>query len=1305
MVHWRDTFWGEGNRGFEVLSTNVKNGGIAIEEFQRFLNENLQYESTYCKNLSRLQSQLLKVQHVGTFTPIWHSIRDLLEKIASAHSTTVTYYQDLLREIHNYHDSYIKKVKTSVQKDPDIARTADLISQLNNALNTVNKAKEQYHSIGLDYERTKRSGNNLTNGSSTPVPQDNNTTSSLAQTALNTLTSSTRQIERLEKKFRQSHDDYRTSIEKYNSLRNEFEKRFYEACTKFQDFEGEHVEKMLAFALNYSEILKRNNEQTGLAQNEFAEKIKQFTGNDLIEAFVEQKKTGVERPVPVQFEEIDNIKTSINLTNSTNLPSSITPDSSGCLPDELINFDPPDTINVPSFQAHFPVSSPTISSGWPSTTNMKQSDSNRALASTSSLGHQYLSNNNQTMSPIFNTPPMSLSNPNNPLARLQETNTEQASNPFDVKIRRPAFKVGFWPSNRKDKKEKKADKKTSNNSKTTKTAQLQQQHQQQNQQHDETGSVNSQNSAFETNDINKMMGSIDGLDQISSNRTKNKCPTPEPYTQSSPTIPNSNINRPVCQSTIPFSTSTLRKSISSSDSSDDDDDDFPISKIQFKINPTTQKTPIAEENDETNIINVMRLVDKNIGHFATYSRAAGRKPPDMSKSTSSGLIGTKIPPPPLPSRQTPSMSTSVTTDNIGQSSAFPLSSPRTSLTNTYDGFELRSKSMSVATSHQETILPAPVHPRSMTMDTESKKPTSIPLTDDDTEVANSFPVDSPTNKTAPFIIPRPPRTRQTPHNNFSSFYHSSENNLSIIQPYEYKINVKKSKSDLINFKTNIIFQEKYSSKKIFQIRLSIIACIRSIWKISIKRTPIIFRKISPLSIRHKIPITTKTSLGFSTNQTEKIITNNLTKQISIYSFHTARESLSNVSLNDTESIHSLHSVSMNNITLKIINNHSSEFPPRLIPPSNIKLWCRTRTYSDEQQQPTVSSVGPSIANGRMTPFTGPNSQSFSNSLITSTDQRISPLTIGASDQIPIAVAFQETIHVMMTGDDQTKWKIRILGDMLVSFPAAILNLLVNPSPILNTLEFRLQNLNKVENIIANPQLITSNQSIEESSDGPTYTFNMSALSNILRNLQEKNRSLPFFNFGILKYEVKHAGISNIPIQVSSQWTRTFDTISVNINYRFNSSALPESIRLVNDVVTFYTIITDGQQINQSIPMAEWSPAEHKLSWKVPYIFDGSGSLTATIMTTQSTTDSNENDQQPKPLTASSIVHVQFLAENALFSSINFEFACRGYRVSLLKKKICSGKYQSEPDQNEPLHFFKRPSLDQNRMSLSTSLVA
>ncbi|CAF1439405.1 unnamed protein product, partial [Adineta ricciae] len=194
------------------------------------------------------------------------------------------------------------------------------------------------------------------------------------------------------------------------------------ACTKFQDFEVEHVDKMLNFSLNYAEILKRNNEQTRLAQNDFQERIKQFTGTDLIEGFVEQKKTGVERPAPIQFEELDNIKSSLNLS------SSVTPDSAAGLSDELITFDQSEA-SAPTFQVHFPVSSPTMLSSWPSTTNIKKSESNRAhphhhynvlhaLASNANINHQHVAVNNQSTTSLGNTTPMSLSNPNNPLSRL-----------------------------------------------------------------------------------------------------------------------------------------------------------------------------------------------------------------------------------------------------------------------------------------------------------------------------------------------------------------------------------------------------------------------------------------------------------------------------------------------------------------------------------------------------------------------------------------------------------------------------------------------------------------------------------------------------------------------------------------------------------------------------------------------------------------------------------------------------------------------------------------------------------------------
>ncbi len=48
------------------------------------------------------------------------------------------------------------------------------------------------------------------------------------------------------------------------------------------------------------------------------------------------------------------------------------------------------------------------------------------------------------------------------------------------------------------------------------------------------------------------------------------------------------------------------------------------------------------------------------------------------------------------------------------------------------------------------------------------------------------------------------------------------------------------------------------------------------------------------------------------------------------------------------------------------------------------------------------------------------SQSFGNSPIISNEQGISPLTIGATEQIPLAIAFQETIHAMICGNNKEK---------------------------------------------------------------------------------------------------------------------------------------------------------------------------------------------------------------------------------------------------------------------------------------------
>jgi hypothetical protein len=105
-----------------------------------------------------------------------------------------------------------------------------------------------------------------------------------------------------------------------------------------------------------------------------------------------------------------------------------------------------------------------------------------------------------------------------------------------------------------------------------------------------------------------------------------------------------------------------------------------------------------------------------------------------------------------------------------------------------------------------------------------------------------------------------------------------------------------------------------------------------------------------------------------------------------------------------------------------------------------------------------------------------------------------------------------------------------------------------------------------------------------------------------------------------------------------------------------------------------------------------SETEHKLSWKVPYVNNGTGNLSASVITMQTSASENaDDDNNEEPWTTSSIVKAYFVGENALFSSIDFDLIGRSYRISLLKKKILSGKYQSEPDQSEPISFFKRPT--------------
>jgi hypothetical protein len=77
-----------------------------------------------------------------------------------------------------------------------------------------------------------------------------------------------------------------------------------------------------------------------------------------------------------------------------------------------------------------------------------------------------------------------------------------------------------------------------------------------------------------------------------------------------------------------------------------------------------------------------------------------------------------------------------------------------------------------------------------------------------------------------------------------------------------------------------------------------------------------------------------------------------------------------------------------------------------------------------------------------------------------------------SDVIPLAVAFQEVCHACFRGADEEQCQVRLIGDMMISFPAGIVSVLKNnpnPAPLM----FRIKNSSIMESVLPNRQLINS----------------------------------------------------------------------------------------------------------------------------------------------------------------------------------------------------------------------------------------
>lgn len=266
------------------------------------------------------------------------------------------------------------------------------------------------------------------------------------------------------------------------------------------------------------------------------------------------------------------------------------------------------------------------------------------------------------------------------------------------------------------------------------------------------------------------------------------------------------------------------------------------------------------------------------------------------------------------------------------------------------------------------------------------------------------------------------------------------------------------------------------------------------------------------------------------------------------------------------------------------------------------------------------------------------------------------------DSLPIAVAFIESVNAFFRGSDQSKCMVKVTGDITVSFPASVLPLIydVENAPMLS---FLVRGTSCLEQILPNKSLINSKGQLS-GGDGVSYDFNMASLADHLKKQSEQGAST-YYNIDIIKYEVKTNGFSTTPLQLCSYWKCDEEATDLRVDYRYNPSCMSAPCSISN--LSVLVPMNGGVTIMQSKPSATWSAEHQRALWKLQEVSSTSepqGTLRARFDLTQG------------PSTPSRIA-VQFTCNGATISKLNFELKSQEYKLSLVKKRVTTGKYIAE----------------------------
>ncbi|KAH8242797.1 hypothetical protein KR032_002266 [Drosophila birchii] len=1206
-VDFNDYFWGEKNNGYDVLYHNMKFGLVASKELSEFLREKSNIEEQNSKMMSKLAHKAGTLN--STFAPVWTILRTSAEKLSTLHLQMVQKLTELVKDVAKYADELHKKHKSVKEEE---SQTLECVQAIQTSTVAVQKLRDLYAAKVQELEKLRKD-----NGSH-------------------------KDAEKLESKLKKLQEEYKALLDKHNPIKNEFERRMTQTCKRFQEIEEVHLRQMKEFLSTYLEMLQNNHDMVGQVHSDFKRQFVDMSVDKLLEQFVLNKYTGLEKPEMPELEyvalssgsRLQQPQTSATASNSNSATSiqaalraggNATTTVSGSVVSMDQRGDALGGISLGSGSAasgsipytEDPILGGALGSPRPTSPDMlgasaaapgQTQPAGGATSTVKSLRSWFL-----------------------PTAKQQQQSSTGASN-FGMSG------SGSGSNNNQ----------TTNTTTTTATA------------------INSSNNLNTNNTTTTTtIATTTGTNNLTTNIITKNSPNSEDTSNQDQAQ-----QQLATEALTPTATATKKQALNATTS--EQQLSKSLNEQEHLQQTAAASSASAAAASAATTTTTSRRATSLLNIFTSNSQVSGilRSRRDKTKTKKAKKKKDSEAAEHIQEERLTSADRANNTlldyDDHGRSMKTQNSSGSSA------GGGLAALS---ATSAQGSVDSAGASSMGGSGGAAAGASGSLPNAGALTTSASATAPGGSSGNGAGYevdeegfsIQPAKEIAWEEGQDKSGSFYSDSDTD-SDNDKQERRIHV--SIKPLKNGQAPM-------SASVDELRATV-------ENISLSPTGVFSHHSQQLQGARGAP---------ASRQQSPEISNASTPTASVHPYAPLQSpTLSNNNNNANNTTNNRYAdlgdifSELGDMSMSAPASATLGKPPgRQIPTptsaastgGSIAIPRPPSRRSDMIAIGPAATGGTAPGRGRMSPapVTAMNRAESIGSLEFRTaiggvgsSRGPSPLTIGISDTIPLAVAFHEIIHAYFRGSDESRCQVKVSGDMMLSFPAGIAGLLANnPNPA--KLGFRIKNVQNLENMVPNAKLVQIDRQ-QSSSLSTMLEFNMGALTALLRRQAENNPTASYFNVDILKYQVRtKPGASSCPFQLVSYWKCEPSYTALKVDYKYNNHAMASASPLLN--VTLSVPVNGSVRNVQSKPHSAWLGESNRLVWNFTDI--SQNSQDGGVGTLRARLELNDGPSTP------ALLATQFNCEGTTLSGIEFELQGSGYRLSLVKRRFVSGKYVCEGD--------------------------